>query len=61
MEPTEILPLLIPVEVRTLVPTRIALSNKVFRDSPETLTEERAQELLAERRLQGPAKKKKGR
>jgi len=30
-------------------------------DSPETLTEERAQELLAERRLQGPAKKKKGR
>ena len=30
-------------------------------DSPETLTDERAQELLAERRLQGPAKKKKRR
>ena len=30
-------------------------------DSPETLTEGRAQELLAERRLQGPAKKKKSR
>ena len=32
------LPLLIPVEVRTRVPTRIALSNSVFSDSPDTLS-----------------------
>ena len=37
IEPTEILPLLIPVEFLTRVPTRIALSKSVFRCSPDVL------------------------